>query len=272
MCMVSHATRFGKAGDGWEMWRRCVRDVKEMSGRCEGDEWEMWRRLVRDVKEMSERCKERYEGDDEWEMWRRWVRGVREILHISRSSLTHLLHISHSSPSHDLSLISFTSLTHLLHISHSSPSHISLISFTSLTHSSLSHLSPISLTSLTHLLHISPLHTKYSVSSSAIIAIWLHWKLHNANRTPINQLVSSMIIKQHTSNRIYVPHCMHQFGYTYMHDTQSTEHHESQWFIRFASVYTPWVHSRIHAASFAVSPHFWRQRTHLYRHYPWRIV
>ena len=133
MCMVSHTTRFGKAGDGWEMWRRCVRDVKEMSGRCEGDYWEMWRRLVRDVKEMSERCKERCEGD-EWEVWGRF----------------------------------FTSLAHL-----------SLISFTSL-----------------HCIQ------KYSVSSSAIIAIWLHWKLHNANRTPINQLVSSMIIKQHTSNRI----------------------------------------------------------------------
>ena len=60
---------------------------------------------------------------------------------------------------------------------------------------SLAHLSLISFTSL-HCIQ------KYSVSSSAIIAIWLHWKLHNANRTPINQLVSSMIIKQHTSNRI----------------------------------------------------------------------
>ena len=72
----------------WEMWRRWVRDVKEMSERCEGDEWsegdewvivkelwrceimwEMWRRWVRDVRWVR----------DEWEMWRRWVRDEWEM-------------------------------------------------------------------------------------------------------------------------------------------------------------------------------------------------
>ena len=85
---------------------------------------------------------------------------------ISHSSLTHLPHISHPSPSH-LSPISLTSLTHLPHISHSSPSHLS---------HTLSHLSPMSLTSLTHLPHIShpsPSHlSSISLSHSSPCRFW----------------------------------------------------------------------------------------------------
>ena len=79
------------------------------------------------------------------------------------------------------------------------------------------------------MIKILSLHTKYSVPSSAVIAIWLHWKLHNANRMPINeQHYKAAYIKSYLA-------CI-EFGYTCMHDTQSTEHHESGWFIRFTSL------------------------------------
>ena len=59
-----------------------------------------------------------------------------------------------------------------------------------------------------NMIKILSLQTKYSVSSSAVIAIWLHWKLHNANRTEC-QSTSSIMAAIHQ----IIP-CMHQFGYT----------------------------------------------------------